>query len=68
MEVKDFFKLLDATAKANEYTQYKSDIRGDLYLFEKKLNKQTEQILKLYRAFFILIIVLVFILILLCLQ
>lgn len=62
MDIKDFFKLFDATVKANEYTQYKSDIRGDLYLFEKKLNKQNKQILKLYRAFFVLIILLLFIL------
>ena len=62
MDIKDYFRLFDATAKANEHTQYKSDMRGDLYLFEKKLNHQTKQILKLYRTFFVLKILLLFIL------
>jgi inner membrane protein involved in colicin E2 resistance len=62
MEVKDFYRLFDAVAKAKEYRQYKSDIRGDLYLFEQKLNKQAKQILKLYRACCILVITLIFML------
>lgn len=66
MEVKEFFRLLEALKQANEYKQYKSDIRGDLYLFELELKKQTKQIIKLVKA--LIIVMLVFIIVLVATQ